>query len=68
MRTQNGAEASREIFLIQAVLFAQLSHADDDARDSGELALQNFVLCFVVLYFLVTDPSEYGIIRGNICM
>jgi hypothetical protein len=66
MRIQNGAEAKREISLAQVMPFAQLSDVDDDARDSGEFALQNLVLFLVVLYFLATGLSEYGF--GNICM
>lgn len=65
MRIQDGAEANREIFLVQIMPFAQLSDVDDDARDSGEFALQNLVLFFVVSYFLATGLSEYGF--GNIC-
>jgi hypothetical protein len=68
MRMQSGAETDWEIFLVQVMLFTRLSELDDDTRDSGKLAFQNFALFFVVLYFLVTDPSEYTIIRGNICM
>jgi hypothetical protein len=66
MRMQNGAEANREISLVHVMPFAQLSEAEDDARDSGDFALQNSVLSFVVLYFLATGLSEYGF--RNICM
>ena len=67
MRTQNGMEDNWEIFLFQAVLFAQCYDVHNDVRNSDELKHQDFALFFVLFYFLVKDPSEYGHTRGSIC-
>jgi hypothetical protein len=65
-RTQDGAQAIREISLVQTILLAGLANIDDNVCDSGKLAHHYFTLFLALLYFLVSQLSEYFIIGGNI--
>ena len=64
-RTQNGAQAIREIFLVQPILLAGLANIDNNVCNSGNLASYNSTLLFALLHFLVSQSSKYVIIRRN---
>ena len=65
-RSQNGAQAIREITLVQVILLAGLADIDNNVCDSGELAHHYLTLFLALLHFLVSQLSEYVIIGGKI--
>ncbi len=50
--TQNSPQTSWQIFLAQAMIFAQLADIDNDPRDSGKFVHNYLALLFILLHFL----------------
>ena len=55
-RIQNRSQTSRQIFLVQVILFTQI---DNDLCDSSEFVHHYLALLFVLFYFLETYTSEH---------
>ena len=54
-RTQNDAQAIREIPLVQIISLAGLPDIDNNVRDSGKFVHHYFTLVLALLHFLVSQ-------------